>query len=286
MQFEGALKAITEGFARVKALPHFSPEAIDAALAIGTADEFISKRCTQMRAAPKFKLRAPFYIHDERQYEMIRFAQELFEHNLHPFPSNDFYIEATIANETFEIDYAVFTRYSPTTRDIAIGVVQRPKELGWYFVGIEESNTDGLDREPKVTESIEMRKHRVKHGDDAADTFYLIARRLVLYTCALLATKGVERIPTTVEPSVQAKRIAQGRAPLPEYVTLKLPKVNYATGHKGGTHASPIPHWRRGHVRHLPNGKVTMVEACFVNSTLAVAPRDYKVVTATPSKAV
>lgn len=33
---------------------------------------------------------------------------------------------------------------------------------------------------------------------------------------------------------------------------------------KGGTHASPVPHWRSGHFRHLDEGKVVWVRPCIV----------------------
>lgn len=33
---------------------------------------------------------------------------------------------------------------------------------------------------------------------------------------------------------------------------------------KGGTHASPIPHWRSGHFRHLASGKVVWVRPCII----------------------
>ena len=47
-----------------------------------------------------------------------------------------------------------------------------------------------------------------------------------------------------------------------------------------GTHASPRLHWRRGHRRHLPDGKATWVRACLVGDPFAgTVSHDYQLTT-------
>lgn len=48
-----------------------------------------------------------------------------------------------------------------------------------------------------------------------------------------------------------------------EYQTI-IRAEDLKPAHKGGTHASPIPHSRRGHNRRLPNGSVIWVRECLI----------------------
>lgn len=61
------------------------------------------------------------------------------------------------------------------------------------------------------------------------------------------------------------KRIKKGKRPFFEWTTVEVkPRV---TGQepKGGTHASPKPHMRRGHVRRLKSGKIVAVKPMVIN---------------------
>lgn len=49
------------------------------------------------------------------------------------------------------------------------------------------------------------------------------------------------------------------------YTVIRPPRADEMPGYDTGTHASPRPHLRRGHVRHLQNGGKTWVQPCFVN---------------------
>lgn len=79
-----------------------------------------------------------------------------------------------------------------------------------------------------------------------------------LISCiALLTSKGIEREAIAPSEAVNRKRATAGRAPLPSYTIVRLTSYRKANGI--GTHASPVPHMRRGHVRTLPTGKKTIV---------------------------
>jgi hypothetical protein len=71
-------------------------------------------------------------------------------------------------------------------------------------------------------------------------------------------------------------RIKAKKAPIPhhhkadlsDYITTiqgHTPKSSQKGASKGGTHAAPIAHWRRGHDRHLRSGNTVKVRASKVN---------------------
>jgi Ser-tRNA(Ala) deacylase AlaX len=93
----------------------------------------------------------------------------------------------------------------------------------------------------------------------------------------LLSAKGIERESVTPKEKVNQKRIAQGRAPFSAYTVIRLSKYRTAKGiPHGGTHVSPIPHFRRGHVRTLETDRKVIVRPCFVMADPGSMPT-YKV---------
>ena len=77
--------------------------------------------------------------------------------------------------------------------------------------------------------------------------------------------------------ALQAARARRGRRPLYRYHVLKL-AGRWITSHAegGGSHASPAMHLRRGHVRRLPHGGFTWVNAHVVGKPKdGVLMKDY-----------
>ena len=91
---------------------------------------------------------------------------------------------------------------------------------------------------------------------------------------ALLATKGIEKEAVTPRPDVNRKRVRAGRVSLPSFTIVHLNSYRKKEGK--GTHASPCPHFRRGHIRLLPSGKKTSVSPAIVMADPGVMPM-YKV---------
>lgn len=85
-----------------------------------------------------------------------------------------------------------------------------------------------------------------------------------------LNTRGVisERIPAATE--LNKSRLKKGKLPIPERHLVRIdPRVLGACGGSGdGHHASPRPHYRRGHVRRLDEGRTTWVKACIVAGSI------------------
>ena len=69
-----------------------------------------------------------------------------------------------------------------------------------------------------------------------------------------------------IEPNEKQnkKRIRNGKIPFFSYNYLKLTNEKGEYADKGGTHASPRAHVRRGHLRRLPTGKTTWVRHSYI----------------------
>lgn len=95
----------------------------------------------------------------------------------------------------------------------------------------------------------------------------------------LLCTRGIR---TRVEPApakLNAKRARSGKEALPRVTFVDT--LHYLEASKNaalrGTHASPVPHLRRGHVRHYRSGREVWIRDALVNcrSLEEVAARDH-----------
>lgn len=87
---------------------------------------------------------------------------------------------------------------------------------------------------------------------------------------ALLACKGVEKETISQSASVNRKRERDGRDPLPSYTIIRL--ARYRKKHGGGTHASPVPHFRRGHIRTLQSSQRTIVRPAIIMADPGAMP--------------
>lgn len=101
----------------------------------------------------------------------------------------------------------------------------------------------------------------------------------VLGLSMVMCTKGV---PTRVEEAstkLNAKRVRNGKEPLVRVTHVDTQAYYQALENtaKGGTHASPVPHLRRGHIRHYANGSTVWIRDCLVNcrSAAEAAARDH-----------
>jgi hypothetical protein len=85
-----------------------------------------------------------------------------------------------------------------------------------------------------------------------------------------LNTNGVvsERTPAPV--ALNKSRVKKGKLPIPTTHIVRIdPRVLGAGGGSGsGHHASPRPHYRRGHIRRLDEGRTTWVKACIVAGSI------------------
>ena len=103
----------------------------------------------------------------------------------------------------------------------------------------------------------------------------------VLGCClAALSTRGVSEHVSMPNERLNKKRVLRGERPLPETHVIRIDgsvdvRSMSATG-GDMSRSSPRAHYRRGHVRKLSDGRVTMVTACIVAGTVAT-PKRYQV---------
>ncbi len=87
------------------------------------------------------------------------------------------------------------------------------------------------------------------------------------------------------EPSekLNKKRLKKGKSPFYSYKTLHIKPIETTltgTLPKGGTHASPRVHLRRGHIRHMTSGRDIWVSPCVVgNKENGLVEKDYRIET-------
>jgi hypothetical protein len=101
----------------------------------------------------------------------------------------------------------------------------------------------------------------------------------VVEFCAALACKNVDARDVIVPPEkLNRARVRRGKSPLHVYRVLSISGQSANSDDRGGTHASPRIHLRRGHIRRLPIGPV-WVNACVVgDKSRGIVTKDYAVV--------
>lgn len=84
--------------------------------------------------------------------------------------------------------------------------------------------------------------------------------------------------PVLKQTFTNRRKIAEGKVPAYDWVTVTVEPSKVRAGHQGGTHASPRLHDRRGHMRRLQSGKTVWVKACKVgDATKGIVFHDYEV---------
>lgn len=85
-------------------------------------------------------------------------------------------------------------------------------------------------------------------------------------------------IPTMRDTFTNRRKMQQGKAPTFDWTTVYIEPAKPRSDSKGGTHASPRLHDRRGHLRRLTTGKNVWVKACKVgDASKGAIFHDYKI---------
>lgn len=97
--------------------------------------------------------------------------------------------------------------------------------------------------------------------EEMADTNTRLCLSVIASFYAILATSSVHTYKPVVKKGfISQKRIAKGKPPLYDWTTVVLDPIKpIKSEYKGGTHASPRHHERRGHFRRTPSGKQVWV---------------------------
>ncbi|MGW8177558.1 MAG: hypothetical protein ACWGQW_02015 [bacterium] len=93
----------------------------------------------------------------------------------------------------------------------------------------------------------------IRHSNvSIIDEMKVALRFLALLSCRNLVEETIE-----APAKLNRKRERQGKSLIPPYKYLSVPVKDRAVRNtSGGTHASPITHIRRGHIRRLQKGNI------------------------------
>ena len=96
--------------------------------------------------------------------------------------------------------------------------------------------------------------------------------------CKALAEYDTEFADHRPDAETARKRRLRGKKPLYTYKVITITgKRRVSEVGKGGTHASPVAHLRRGHWRTYKSGVRGWVNAMMINGTNGIVVKDYKV---------
>lgn len=107
-----------------------------------------------------------------------------------------------------------------------------------------------------------------KFIDDAPQIISELAS-MAFAICSLLMSRNTYVDAEPAPEKLNKKRALKGKPPITEvrHIKIRTDERLVARGHQGGSHASPVMHWRRGHMRRLESGKLVPVAPTIVNAS-------------------
>jgi hypothetical protein len=181
---------------------------------------------------------------------MCEFGNDLWDEGILTLPFETCYLQTNIGADTFG--------YFATMIERDVAFLALMKDRGFMPVSIRSDGTLSC---------------AASHMDDNSrhDVECLVARLIAMV--AFLNTKGTKLERVAPREGVNARRERQGKRPILEYTVVKIdPEIIKSYAAKGGTHASPRPHLRRGHIRRLDEERKTVVRPSFVNASGGIIP--------------
>lgn len=165
----------------------------------------------------------------------------------------------------FEDNYLVLDAAAlpPDVVEDATGQPYKPGNLVFAMVGFGLVQAEGDDswsgKEIEVTRLCVPEK-KIERLSALADT--------VAGLSMIIATKGIPLRREVPSARLQQKRAKAGKEPLPiiTYVDTQRWLDARNNSERRGTHASPVPHLRRGHIRTYPDGRRVWIRDMLVNT--------------------
>lgn len=160
-----------------------------------------------------------------------------------------------------------------------------PTFLELYDLPSIVMNDEGkLSANYKIMQPLDLNREQWLLDKPDLERIFSICFRVILHFVMLCHCVGVKPVKI-FEPSEKLVKRAQerGNLPLNEYWSLNIfTGANRKTdAESGGTHASPRFHVRRGHIRHLSDGRMILVRSCTVgDASLGRIIKDYNVLPA------
>jgi hypothetical protein len=157
-----------------------------------------------------------------------------------------------------------------------------PEEFGgsMYRVGFDrlsnkyglcfESRSICINFEDRTIKPIHFPHEKYPDSDGCKYT------KLSFLVCTmLLSMNSVTKEKIIIDERLQKARIKNKKSKLRDYIIVTQPKISQDLG---GTHASPLPHWRRGHTRHFRKDGMVIkkvgIEPMLINAKTIKVPDD------------
>jgi len=198
--------------------------------------------------------------------EEISIAKEVFQINRPPFPFCVICWQGK--NENVDLHAWASVKGTNPEEGIVIRMFRKmPSEQVVYFTPLMYYVKDDQVRYNAVD------KNKTINNEDAEMILSFIGSWY-----ESLSKRKEAYIPSVQKTFTNKRRLAKGKLPIYEWRTVTIEPVEPRKSHKGGTHASPRLHDRRGHLRKLKNGKNVWVKPCKVgNASQGTVFHDYRI---------
>jgi hypothetical protein len=120
----------------------------------------------------------------------------------------------------------------------------------------------------------------MKQGDFLIRAHFGASGPLAVYLTLMLNSKTTQVRTEHAPPKLQRAQVRRGHTPLPDHRVVRIVPDEYLheQGPGGVTRRSPRLHWRRSHLRHLPNGNVIVIARMLVGKAeLGEVSHEYRI---------
>lgn len=213
-------------------------------------------------------------IPDEEWIEMQNYAGELIDEGLFRLPFNRCFYSFKVNNVDNSICVEQHGDKLWFLMTVGMGHMSIFAVMV-YCVSLEPSggkNWINIENVVSLPHPLARRFFQEKGAKVASEMFGNMisdGARSFLSLTMMLSAHGVEQIVAPPPHKLNKARARAGKPPIGEIreIIIRQGKKTYSvSGQESGLHASRRLHWRRGHLRKLPSGKVTNVRPCLVGS--------------------
>jgi len=178
-----------------------------------------------------------------------------------PWDNDDISVDMMLSIEQDDLE-------PPKEGLLSIGVFVKNKADEYKSIGVfAELRTDGFVRLGGNIEKID---------DHVAIKRWM--SEVALMSLIVINLPQYDHNKVVISEKLQRAREKRGKPRLRDYIQLSLKKEYTDARKASGGRSGVAPHWRRGHLRRLPTGKVTSVQPCIVGfNGQAVKPKEYRV---------
>lgn len=176
----------------------------------------------------------------------------------------------------------IFVKKQPDKPDIAFLVYQIDDKSFYGFHMSADRTMDTQIYRFKMDGEVEV--YLTKQSDQLTgeniEENYKSCGGNIFAAMMLLSSAASSKERHEISPQLAHKRNATGKPPLQGYTTIRLNYPSAGASGGQGTHASPRPHWRRGHIRTMSTGRKIPIAPCLINfdgSILTQKPNIYTV---------